>query len=95
MHEAKVQRWDNNSLSAQIGGLMHDAVAIAIAEKKISKNNIVFWLRKLREIADAEKQPKQVNQEAIELGEEWQKTYNKECELAELKKQIDISRGGN
>jgi nitrogenase molybdenum-iron protein alpha/beta subunit len=89
MHEAKIERMDKSGLSAQIGGLMHDAVNLVIAEKNITitPERITYWLTTLRKIADAEKEPKQIDYDAIRLGEAWQKNYNKECELAEIKKE--------
>lgn len=105
MHEAKLQRWDNAGLSAQIGGLMHDATQIVIARlgKKIVDKNITEimneigeTLNKLREVADAEKQPKPVDfDEAQELWDEKkQELYDEEAENEEIQDQIRREAAG-
>lgn len=81
MHKDKVRRWDNNSLSASIGGLMHDTIALVIAmgakDVEQVKKDVVFWLHELREIAEAEKEPKPLTMEQIKkMNEEWQEKYN-------------------
>jgi hypothetical protein len=81
MHQDKVQRWDASGLSAQIGGLMHDATSLVIAlgakDKEQVKKDIAYWLHELREIADEEKKPKPLSMEQIKkMNDEFQKRYN-------------------
>jgi len=80
LHEAKVKRWDNSSLGAQIGGITHDAVAIAIAEKKITKANIKKWIDILYDLAEEKKQPQPVSFEAAQKATE---EFNKKMEEAD------------
>jgi len=74
--------WDSinfkNSLGPQIGGLIKQAVDLAIAEKKISVPVIKYWIDELYEIAEAKKKelltPKPLNEtKAVEMGKEWHK----------------------
>ena len=65
MHKAKVQRWDNQSIGAMVGGLMHDAVAIAVPKllkEKASLNTkedyqkeVEFWLDWLIQLSQEKK----------------------------------------
>ena len=90
MHEAKLKRYDNAGLSAQIGGLLHDSIALVIAEKKINPKQIAYWLHTLREIADKEKEPK-YNGTSVAENEEWQKEYNEKSKLDEVKVVLEES----
>ena len=56
MHKAKLKRWDNSSLGAQVGGLIHDAVALAIATKKVDPADIKHYLDMLYIIAENKKE---------------------------------------
>lgn len=98
MHKAKVQRWDNSSLSAQIGGLMHDVIQIVLfkAKKTDSKEKILkeitFWLSALREVSDAEKEPSPVDWDKVE--KEWdekkQDLYNNQSQLEDINKELQV-----
>ena len=96
MHEAKIQRWDNAGLSAQIGGLLHDSIALVIAEKKIKPERIAYWLTTLREIADKEKQPKPVDFEKAEKlwDEKKQALYDEQAENEEIQDQLRREAAG-
>ena len=93
------QEWEKiraqNSLGPQIGGLIHDAVALQVAFlnkitdsewnvdnvdeiRKMTKDNIEYWLDTLYEIAENKKAeittPKPVDlTKAEELGDKWKK----------------------
>lgn len=66
MHNNKIKRWDNSSLSAQLGGLIHDAVALTIAilgqEKKSLatrddyQEEIKMWIDWLYNFEEAKKE---------------------------------------
>ena len=66
LHQDKVQRWDNSSVGAAVGGIMHDAVAVAIAKLNQEKASLItredyeeeikFWLDKLYKIAQDKKE---------------------------------------
>jgi hypothetical protein len=98
MHDAKIQRWDNAGISAQIGGIMHDVINIItsdnyppIDDTKKTAKEIKEWLDILYEIMEDKKyeingfqRPKPIDEnEAIEETIRWQKKYNEECEAEE------------
>jgi hypothetical protein len=62
MHDAKIQRWDNSGVSAQIGGLLHDVINIItsdnyppIDDPKKTAKEIKEWLDILYEIMEDKK----------------------------------------
>jgi hypothetical protein len=103
MHEAKIQRYDNGAIGAQIGGLMHDAVTIVMRftpgftaktdkeRNKLILKDIAYWLHELREIADKEKEPKPVDFEKAQ--EKWdekkQELYEQDAKLDDIRRGIE------
>lgn len=88
--EKSKEQWDKikfkNNLGPQIGGLLHDAVALTIAEvapKCLDGNGqrVKYWLDILYEIAENKKaellKPKPVKplneKKAVKMGKDWQK----------------------
>jgi len=80
--EKTSQEWEKirfqNSLGPQIGGLIHDAVAIGIYAKDVSDGNLKAILDMLYEIAENKKAeittPKPVDlTKAEQLGDKWKK----------------------
>ncbi len=89
------QEWSQirfqNSLGPQIGGLLHDAVALTIKfnDKKKVYEDIKNWLDDLYEIAESKKAEitkiEPVSDEAAKkAGEKFQKDYNKKSELDDI-----------
>jgi len=97
--------WDKikfkNNLGPQIGGLIHDAVALTIAEGKkeeydyeVMKNRVKYWLNNLYEIAENKKKElteiKPVSMEdANEQSEEFNKKVEQTVEEGRRKEQED------
>jgi len=76
------QEWEKirfqNSLGPQIGGLLHDSCALAIATKKVDPASIKHYLDVLYIIAEQKKTeittPEPIDLDAAEkLGEQWKK----------------------
>lgn len=101
------QEWDKikfqNNLGPQIGGLLHDAVAIIVAEinnKCLDCENgtlmverIEFWLEKLYDIAEAKKTelttPQPISNEAAKkAGDDFNKRYENDSKLEEIEQEL-------
>jgi len=91
MFNQKIQRWDKSAVGAQIGGLLHDSSALAIAYMKNRPDftpeeimgKVMWFLDALYEIAEAKKldiiTPKPIDLEKAEkMGDEWVEKMNGE-----------------
>lgn len=95
MYDNKMKRWDNSSLGAQIGGLIHDAVAIGIYAKDVSSQNLKAILDMLYDIAETKKKELTTiqpisHQDALRINEEYEekmKNLKTEAERDELNRQ--------
>ena len=86
-----------NSLGPQIGGLIHDAVALTIAYKDVPgvtpQVAVKRWLDTLYEIAEQKKaeltevKPLDVDK-AVDLGKKWKAGYDKESKQEEINSEL-------
>ncbi len=99
------QEWEKirfrNNLGPQIGGLLHDAVALTIAdfEKEnapgaISEVDVKQWLNTLYKIAEAKKteltEIKPVSNEAAKKsGDEFNKRYKNDSKLEDINNELN------
>ena len=100
------QEWNKirftNNLGPQIGGLLHDAVALAIAEKKSTsseelKKDVKFWLDTLYEISEAKKKelttPQLVtDEEALQAGIEFNKRIENDSKADDIKSALETEQ---
>jgi len=74
--DRKIKAWEKKDLGAQIGGLIHDAVALTVAEKKLKPERIKFWLNTLYNISESKKTeltaPKPIP-DPFKINEEWER----------------------
>ncbi len=93
MHQAKIQRWDNSSLGAQIGGLLHDAVALTIADygyalkssgRPSLEKQVKIWLDILYKISE-EKKFEIINPQKAKIEE--LKDWVKKMDSGEIQKE--------
>ena len=99
------QEWNKirftNNLGPQIGGLLHDAVALAIAEYKNKKaplkKSVEFWLNTLYLIAEAKKKelttPQPLtDEEATQAGIEFNKRIENDSKADDIKSALETEQ---
>ena len=103
------QEWNKirfqNSLGPQIGGLIHDAVALTIAQTNVVgkkkkgewTTSIQQWLDTLYDIAEAKKKELTEitpvsDKAAKKADEDFQKKYNKESKLEDLNNELNEAK---
>ncbi len=100
MHKAKIQRMDNSSLGAMVGGILHDAVALTIAKLSKEKESLAtnddyqkeisFWLDWLFKLSQDKKDYESIPVvDSADPNKQWdehkQKIYEEDSELQEVK----------
>lgn len=87
-----------NSLGPQIGGLLHDACALAVGNKRfwerVKIEDIKCWLDRLYDIAEAKKKElteiKPVNREAAKkAGDEFKKRYEGDSKAEDINAELN------